>query len=106
MSELIHLVGNETVNINDIILLKAESNYSEVFLESGNKITTSKTLKKFEKKLDYFPFFRTHKSFIINVNHVLEYHPNENTDIILSNNFNVQVSRRRKKEFNKVYNKK
>lgn len=102
MKNLIHLVGNQHVEINEIILLKAESNYSEIYLLNGKVIISSKTLKKFEKKLDYLPFFRTHKSFIVNIDHIAKYQPNNSSQIYLSNNFEVNVSRRRKQEFEDV----
>ncbi|MGK0139841.1 MAG: two-component system LytT family response regulator, partial [Algoriphagus sp.] len=57
----IRLVGKRHVKPSEIVLLKADANYTEVSLEDGEMIIISKTLKEMEKTFTKFAFFRTHK---------------------------------------------
>lgn len=96
----IRLVGKTAVPAQSVIYLKAESNYSEVFFTDGSVITLSKTLKKLESLLQPFGFFRPHKSFLINPRHVVSTSIYvEKPSIVLSNNHQVEISRRRKNDF-------
>lgn len=61
---------------DDILYLKAESNYTEIFFRDGSKRLLSKTLKILEKMLPSHRFYRVHKSYLVNTAHI--------TDIILS----------------------
>ncbi|MCA0363829.1 MAG: LytTR family DNA-binding domain-containing protein [Spirosomataceae bacterium] len=99
MEKLLHLVGKKSICSSKIILLKAEVNYSHLFLTDGRKITISKTLKELEKKYSDFGFFRPHKSFLINMEHVVSYSHHDNRRIILTNNFTAEISRRKLPEF-------
>lgn len=63
---------------DDILFLKAESNYTEIFYKDGSKKLLSKTLKIIEDCLPSQTFFRIHKSYVVNVGHI--------TDIVLSTN--------------------
>lgn len=98
--EKIKLVGKTTVTAETVIYLRAESNYSEVFLTSGKIVILSKTLKKLESVLEPFGFFRTHKSYLVNLKHVVSSSVYDEQDQIkLTNNHRVDLSRRRKSEF-------
>jgi two-component system LytT family response regulator len=44
-------------------------------------------------------FVRTHKSYLINLQHVKEYLRGEGGSVILSNNKEVEVARRKKDDF-------
>lgn len=61
---------------DDILYLKAESNYTEIFYKDGSKKLLSNTLKVLEDILPSHRFFRTHKSYVVNAAHI--------TDIVLS----------------------
>ena len=53
------------LSYKDICFLQAERNYTNVFNITGDKLSTSKSLKHFEETLPK-KFIRIHKSFIIN----------------------------------------
>lgn len=97
----IKLVGKRRVNPNEIVLLRADANYTEVLLEDGEQIIVSKTLKEMEKTFTAFSsFYRIHKSYMVNMEHVDSVQVNGgNNEVKLKNNMNAFISRRRKDAF-------
>lgn len=89
-------------DINDIIYLEANSNYTNIFLTDKIKITASKTLKEFEELLPEDIFFRVHHSYLINLNYIKRYIKGDGGQIELKNGTYVDVSRRKKDEFLKA----
>lgn len=84
----------------DVILLKADVNYTEIFLDNGERIVVSKTLKEFEERFaEDTNFIRTHKSFVVNLAHVVSVQLNAGMTIKLSNDKIATLSRRRKDDF-------
>jgi len=77
LTSSIRLTGKKKVNTAQVIFLKADINYTEVFLQGGETLIVSKTLKELEKRFIPFHFFRTHKSFMVNLNHVTGYQINQ-----------------------------
>lgn len=101
MNKTIRLVGKKRVSPNDIVLLKADANYTEVMLKGGEQVIVSKTLKEMEKAFTQFSsFFRTHKSFMVNLDHIEGVQLNGvKSEVRLIDNFNADISRRRKDAF-------
>ncbi|MHC1778592.1 MAG: LytR/AlgR family response regulator transcription factor [Lentimicrobium sp.] len=58
------------INIDDILHIESDGNYSTVYLEESKKVVVSKPIKEFEEILKNSGFFRVHKSHIINMNKV------------------------------------
>lgn len=83
----------------DIIYCQAQSNYTELFLTDGQKITSSYTLKSFEDLLSDQHFFRTHKSFLINLRHIDVYRKGEGGVVVMSNGREIEIARRNKTGF-------
>ena len=84
------------IDVNNIIRLESDSNYTNVILIDGKKIISSKTLKEYETVLDSGVFFRTHKTYIINLNHVQKYIKTDGGYIVTKDNFQVPVSREKR----------
>jgi two-component system LytT family response regulator len=62
------------VSLSDILFFEADGSYTKVVMVDGKQITASKVLKHFEYILgENLNFFRCHKSFMININHIDEY---------------------------------
>lgn len=62
------------VNLSDILFFEADGSYTKVVMVDGKQITASKVLKHFENILCENPnFYRCHKSFMVNINHIDEY---------------------------------
>ncbi|HWB24186.1 MAG TPA: LytTR family DNA-binding domain-containing protein [Chitinophagaceae bacterium] len=93
--------GITIVNIADIIYLQAEGPYTFFFMGSGEKLVASVNLQKYEELLGDQLFFRTHHSYLVNLNHIRKYNKTENS-ILLSNGHTVDVSKRKKEEFLQV----
>lgn len=80
------------IKVRDIIMLSAEGSYCEIYMKGGEKLLASKNLKYFEERLlDISFFFRSHKSFIINLKSVVEYNKSDN-NVTLQENINGIVS--------------
>jgi len=88
----------EFVNISDIIYCKADNVYTEVYLHDAIIIAT-KNLKEFEDLLAGHFFFRIHHSYLINMNHIKKYLKGEGGTVIMGNDKEIEVSRRRKSSF-------
>jgi two-component system LytT family response regulator len=89
-------------DINEIIHLEANSNYTILFFLNKPKITASKTLKEFEELLPDDIFFRPHHSHMINLNYIKRYIRGDGGQIEMQNGVFVDVSRRKKEEFLKA----
>jgi len=94
----------ESIDLNDIILLKADNNYTEFIIKKGKSILVSKTIKEYEDLLSSDVFFRVHKSTIVNLNYIEKYTKGDGGEITMLNGSIVKVSRYRKKEFLKLFN--
>jgi two-component system LytT family response regulator len=84
------------IKISEIIRCESDVNYTWFYLEGGEKILASKTLKEFEEMLDEYNFYRIHKSHLINLSHLKRYIKGEGGSVVMSNNNEVEVSRRNK----------
>lgn len=91
------------VDVDDIIYLKADGSYTNIFLNDGKTILVSKKLKTFEEVLNHPQFFRPHRSYLINLNHVSQYIRQDGGYIIMDNEGTVDISKDKKNDFLKVY---
>lgn len=88
--------GFQVIDIQDIIYCEACSNYTNFHFTNRPVICASKPIHEYEDLLQDCNFIRTHKSFMVNLEHVKEYIRGEGGMIILSNGHEVEVSRRKK----------
>lgn len=98
-------VGNmlEFFDVDEIIRVESDSNYSHIFLANQKKITLSKTLKDVEENIKGEPFFRIHQSHLINTNHVEKAVKGENAYVMMRDGTTITVSRNRKEEFFELF---
>ena len=89
--------GFEVLEIADILYCQADDNYTNIYLTDRKKLV-SKTLKYFEQILAKNGFARVHKSYLVNVNAVIEYKKGKGGSVVLPNGKEVMVSPSRKKE--------
>ncbi|HEX5652056.1 MAG TPA: LytTR family DNA-binding domain-containing protein [Chitinophagaceae bacterium] len=91
--------GFAVLKLEDIILCEAEKNYTIIHIKDKKPIVVSRPLLEYEKMLEHAPFLRIHRTFLINLQHVVEYHRGEGGVVIMSNGAEVEVSRRKKELF-------
>lgn len=98
--------GINFVEIRNILMCKAEGNYSIIyFTDSHDKDIVTRTLKEFEDLLADFNFFRVHRSYLINLSHIKEYsRTNHSADfdgdggcVMMMNSMRIPVSRDKRK---------
>ena len=90
------LEGFEVVLMKDIVRLKGNGNFTDIFLVDGTKKMVCRFLKHFSEILP-FPFMRVHKSHIINVNFVKAY--NKGGFVTLQDATEIEVSSSYKEDF-------
>ena len=87
-------LGNRRViNTNDIIAIEADGAYTSIHLKNDKKISTSKNLKHYEKSIaNKTNFFRSHRSWIINLDCLKRINRTENK-LYLEQNLVARISR-------------
>jgi two-component system, LytTR family, response regulator len=91
--------GLQFVQVEDIIWLSSDRNYTSFYLKNKQQMVASRTLKEFENLLLPYGFIRIHHSSVINPQHVVEYLRGEGGSVVLSDGTEVEVSKRRKQFF-------
>lgn len=82
----------EIIEIGSILYCESDRAWTTVYLENNTKITCSKNLASFERKLTNYNFLRIHRSYIINLAHLQGYIKGRGGIAILSNNKEIPVS--------------
>ena len=98
--------GRYNAKVNQVIFLQADRNYTQIHLADGGKMTVAICLKKLEKRFAICEeFFRTHKSFLINLNYIENYHAKSAKIFLeMKNGYRIEVSRRKKMALRKRMN--
>lgn len=91
--------GLQFLKTEDIVYCKGDGAYTYFFLKSGERITTSKNLKEYENRLKDFHFFRSHKSYLVNLSEIKTYIRGEGSYAVMTNGDSVGVSKRKKDTF-------
>jgi len=65
-----HREGVTFINMLDIVLVQREDRATVIYTKDGNRYVTGDSLGETEARLDPSVFFRCHKSYIINLNHI------------------------------------
>ncbi len=92
-------LGFRLVNVEELMYLQADDNYTVLYLTGDQKIVATRTLGEFEKILEGPKFLRIHKSTIINLNFLLGYSSYEGNFAELKNGTRLDISRRKLPEF-------
>lgn len=85
------LDGFDVVKMNEIVRLKGNGNFTDVYLTNGSKKMVCRFLKHFSEMLP-LPFVRVHKSHIINIHYVQSYHKGAGGYVSLNDGTAVEVS--------------
>lgn len=88
--------GYTFLDHQDIIYLNALGNSTEIHLDGGIKMVSSRNLGQFEIELIEEPFIRIHESTIVNLNKVKAYVRSDKGWVKLINGIELKVSDSRK----------
>ncbi|WP_299889088.1 LytTR family DNA-binding domain-containing protein [uncultured Lacinutrix sp.] len=92
--------GIKFVNLDDIIMLKADGMYTNISLQDNREILISKPLKHFVKLLESkTTFYKPHRSYLINLKYIQEYSKKDGGYIVMDNSETVSISKDKKEEF-------
>ncbi len=83
------------IKISDIMYIKAEGNYLDLFSASGKKYFIRSSMHYFSNFLTNEYFFRTHNSYIVNLNYLDEF----STTYLKIKNKEIPLSKSRKEQF-------
>ncbi len=86
------------VSIPDIMRCESSSNYTTFYLQGGEKIVVTKTMKEYEEILEPHQFFRVHHSHLVNLNHVKEFIKSDGGYLVMNHGESVPVSTRKREE--------
>lgn len=84
------------IELDDIIRLEAEQNYTHLYFTNRERLTAAKTLKDFDEMLSGTHFFRVHQSHLINLHFLDRIDKACGGQVILKNNIRVPLSARKK----------
>lgn len=91
------------VEAEEVVYLAAEGAYTNVFLKGKRKIVVSKNLKQLSDLLAHPCFFRTHRSYLVNLNHVRQYVRNSGGYLVMDNEDKIPISSSNRQDFLNVY---
>lgn len=87
--------GNEIrfIEFDEIVYLKADSSYTELFFANGEKLLVSRTLRNFEEVLNAEAgFFRCQKSYIVNIAYISNFVKSDGGYLIMRNDAKIPTS--------------
>lgn len=88
--------GLELIDVEDIVCIDSDSNYSRLYFQDGTFLLISRTLKEFEDLLEPKGFMRVHHSHLINIKKIRKYIKADGGYVLMSNDRKVSISRARK----------
>lgn len=91
--------NNYILSLDEIIYGETHGRNLKIYTNRG-EIVTGLTLQKFQDIVGYYSFFRCHRAFVINMEHILSY---SNREICMDNGKKVFLSRQRSNEFKNIY---
>jgi len=96
------LEGMHFIDTENIIWCEAKSNYTHFHIYGQDTILVSKSLKVYDEMLQGKNFFRTNRSCLININHIIHCSSHRKMEITMSDGSVVTLSERRKSLFKSV----
>ncbi len=81
------------IKISDIVYIKGEGSYSEIYMQDKSKHMVSRNLKNFEEiLLKDKRFLRTHKSYIVNFDEVSSFNKSDGGWLDMKNGNSIPIS--------------
>ena len=98
-----NLEGFHVVDLQEILYLKSDNNYTDFYLKNGDKKTSSRTLKEYERMLFEKGFYRIHQQYLVNLSYVAEFNKVGGGQVRMQNGAFLPIGRRRVTDFRKVF---
>ena len=87
------------VPIREIVRCESDANYTIFHFIGRKKIMVSKNLKEYEELLSPYGFVRVHNQYLINLRQVKKYIKGEGGTVVMNDDAQIEVARRRKEVF-------
>ena len=84
------------VELKELVLCEADSNYTKLVLTTGKTFILSKTLRDVQQVLEERNFLRVHRQYLVNLEHVKMYHKGDNAYLVMSGDITVPVAKNQK----------
>lgn len=95
--------GFEIIQVNDIIHIDSDSNYSTLYIENNKTIVIARTLKDFESTLKEKGFLRVHHSHLVNLSKITKFIKADGGYVLMSNGNKINVSKSKKEDLIKFF---
>jgi len=92
------------LQVSEIVWIESNNSYCTFHTAHGGKYVVAKSIGEYESILPQKEFFRSHKSYLINIRAVRKYVRNDGYFVEMSDGTLVEISRRRKDEFLQLMN--
>lgn len=84
------------IKLSDIVYCVSDGNYTTFHILGQKPVLVSKTLKEFDNMLSDHGFFRVHRSYLINLQHINRFDKHDGGYVILADDHKVPVASRSK----------
>jgi two-component system LytT family response regulator len=89
--------GFENIELSRLTYIEADGSYTHVYIDGKKYLTLSKNLKYFESILEQHKnFIRAHRSYLVNLNHVIRFDRKGRGTLVLNNGVELDVARDRR----------
>lgn len=96
--------GYKFIPVNQIVRCEADGNYVLIVLSDGDSFLATRRLKEMEDILNGENFVRIHRSHIINIDYVQQFHRGEGGLVIMSDDSQLSVGRAHRTDLMKALN--
>lgn len=84
------------VNIEEIVRLESNANYTIFYLENDQQLLVTKTLKEYDKMLSDHDFIRVHQSHLVNAKYIKEFVKIDGGYLVMHHGLDVPVASRKR----------
>lgn len=94
----------QVVKVSDVVRCESNGSYTLFFLNSGEQILVTRTLKEFDQMLADHGFLRVHQSHLINMDYIREFVKSEGGYLVLQDKTEIPVASRKRSSVMKALN--
>jgi len=86
------------VRLKNILYCKSKNSSTTFYLTDHEPIVVSRNIKEYERQLSGSNFFRSHQSYLVNLEHVVKVDKQNGFTLLLSDESIIPTSTRRRKQ--------